>query len=120
MRSLSLVLLAMAVSVMSPLLAQQSDVPQGPITLEIVYYEFPQPPPTSCVAYSFNLTQAKDVSPGGQDCCIRDDTIEVYLDGCWIGTIDSRNGDPGTHPFTRVGPVTALPGGARGGPLQHR
>jgi hypothetical protein len=49
--------LAMALFAMSPLMAQQqSDVPQGPITQAIVNYSFPQPPPPSCVAYSFSLT----------------------------------------------------------------
>ena len=93
-----------------PLVAQQSDVVQGPIPQAIIYYDFPQPPPASCISYTFTLAEPKDVMPGGRDCCIRDDTIEVSLDGCLVGVINSRPGEYGTHPFTRVGPATALAG----------
>ena len=88
----------------------QNDTLQGPVPEVLQGINFAQPPPPSCVAYNFNVAVPTDVKPGGQDCCIRDDTVEVYVDQCLVGTIDSRGGADGTHPFTQVGPVTVLAG----------
>lgn len=32
-----------------------------------------------------------------RDCCIRDDVVEVYVDDCLLGSVDSRGGEDGTH-----------------------
>lgn len=39
-----------------------------------------------------------DVDIFAQDCCIRDDVVEIYIDGCLLATVDSRGGATGTHP----------------------
>lgn len=39
-----------------------------------------------------------DVDIFARDCCIRDDVVEIYVDGCRLATVDSRSGAFGTHP----------------------
>lgn len=43
----------------------------------------------------------RDVEIFLQDCCIRDDVVEVYVDDCFIARVDSQGGDFGTHPGER-------------------
>ena len=33
-----------------------------------------------------------DVDFFAQDCCMRDDVVEIYVDGCLLATVDSRAG----------------------------
>ncbi|MBY0478601.1 MAG: hypothetical protein K2Q24_13215 [Chitinophagaceae bacterium] len=51
----------------------------------------------SSVFYNFTLATASNVSVFLRDCCIRDDVVEVYVDGCLVATVDSRPGEFGTH-----------------------
>ena len=44
----------------------------------------------SSVFYDFTLVASSDVEITLQDCCIPDDVVEVYVDGCLIGSVDSR------------------------------
>lgn len=44
----------------------------------------------SSVFYDFTLAAAADVVIDLADCCIPDDVVEVYVDGCHIGDADSR------------------------------
>ena len=39
-----------------------------------------------------------DVDIFARDTVIRDDVVEIYVDGCLLATVDSRNGSEGTHP----------------------
>ena len=54
--------------------------------------------------------EGADVDVFAQDCCIRDDIVEIYVDGCLFATVNSIDGDPGTHPgethTVSVGPGT--------------
>jgi len=61
------------------------------------------------IIFSENLPssyfQTITAPPGGadveiflQDCCIRDDVVEVYVDDCFVARVDSQGGDFGTHP----------------------
>jgi hypothetical protein len=47
--------------------------------------------------WDFNLAVASGLDIFLQDCCIRDDVVEVYIDGCLVGVVDSRGGADGTH-----------------------
>ena len=42
------------------------------------------------VYYDFNLAAAADVVIDLADCCNPDDVVEVYVDGCLVGSVDSR------------------------------
>ena len=39
-----------------------------------------------------------DIDIFARDCCIRDDIVEIYVDGCLLATVDSIGGDWGSHP----------------------
>lgn len=60
------------------------------------YIEFGATVPSS-VLYNFSLATASDLEIFLKDCCIRDDVVEVYVDGCLVYTVDSRGGASGTH-----------------------
>lgn len=47
--------------------------------------------------YNFVLGADSDLDIFARDCCIRDDVVELWMDGCKIGEIDSRPGATGTH-----------------------
>lgn len=59
-----------------------------------IYFDFGSALPNSVF---FPLTGLTDWTVSGRDCCIRDDVVELYVNRCYIGTIDSRGGDFGTH-----------------------
>ncbi len=42
-------------------------------------------------------TNSVDVDIFAKDCCERDDVVEIYVDGCLVGSVDSRDGEWGTH-----------------------
>lgn len=65
--------------------------------------------PPSSVFYNFTLAAASDVAIFAQDCCIQDDVVEIYVDGCLIATVDSR-GYPGPGGYSETHTVT-LPAG---------
>jgi hypothetical protein len=44
----------------------------------------------SSVFYDFTLAEDADVLIELNDCCIPDDVVEVYVDGCLVGSVDSR------------------------------
>jgi hypothetical protein len=58
------------------------------------YFDFASALPNSVF---FPLAGNLDWEIGGRDCCIRDDVVELYINQCWIGEIDSRGGPDGTH-----------------------
>lgn len=51
----------------------------------------------STVSLEMVLAAPADLEIFAQDCCIRDDVVEIWVDGCLIATVDSRYGDWGTH-----------------------
>ena len=42
--------------------------------------------------------EGADVDIFVRDCCIRDDVVEIYVDGCLLATVSSIDGAWGTHP----------------------
>lgn len=52
----------------------------------------------STVTHNFTLATASNVAIFARDCCIRDDVVEIWVDGCLVATVDSRPGEFGTHP----------------------
>ena len=50
------------------------------------------------VFYNFNLAAASNVDIFAQDCCVRDDVVEIWVNGCLVATVDSRSGPWGSHP----------------------
>ena len=48
---------------------------------------------------AYTTTSHVDLTIGLRDCCVRDDVVEVRLNGCYVWTVDSRNGASGTHPW---------------------
>ena len=44
----------------------------------------------STVLYDFTLAAPADVVIDLADCCIPDDVVEVWVDGCLVGSVDSR------------------------------
>jgi hypothetical protein len=61
----------------------------------------------SSVFYNFTLAEVSDVVIFAQDCCIQDDVVELYVDGCLVATIDSRGS---TTAYSETHTVT-LPAG---------
>lgn len=59
------------------------------------------------VLYNFNLATASDVAIFAQDCCIQDDVVEIYVDGCLVATVDSRGQ---TGPYSETHTVTLRAG----------
>ena len=59
------------------------------------------------VFYNFTLAAPSDVVIFAQDCCIQDDVVEIYVDGCLVATVDSR-GKVG--PYSETHTVTLKPG----------
>jgi len=51
---------------------------------------------------SYTNTVPEELTIGLRDCCIRDDVVEVYVDGSHVGTVDSRNGPWGSHPWEYI------------------
>ena len=50
------------------------------------------------INYNFVLAAASDVAIFAQDCCVRDDVVEIWVDGCLKATVNSEPGAFGTHP----------------------
>jgi len=61
-----------------------------------IYFDFGGVLPAYHYVY-YSTPDPVDLTLGLRDCCIRDDVVEVRINGCYVWTIDSRNGDPGTH-----------------------
>jgi len=60
----------------------------------------------SSVFYNFTLAAAADVAIFTEDCCIQDDVVEVYVDGCLIATVNSV-GSPTPYSETHTVTLTA-------------
>ena len=63
-----------------------------------VYFEFGRDTP-SYRSFDYYAPFYQLLRIGARDCCIRDDVVQVYFDGVYIGTIDSRNGAHGSHQY---------------------
>lgn len=63
------------------------------------------------VLTTFHVTdpQGADVWIFAQDCCIRDDIVDVFIDGCLLDSVSSIPGADGTHPG-KDNPVSIRPG----------
>ncbi|MHC4173419.1 MAG: hypothetical protein ACYTBX_14680 [Planctomycetota bacterium] len=80
---------------------QQESFPTNPW----IYFVFPYAPYTYTIGYI--NTDPVDLTIGTRDCCILDDVVEIYVDGCLIGVHRSVDGirdayqtvslKPGTH-----------------------
>jgi len=79
------------------------------------YIVFPAVPPDSFnrprVFRTFTVTdpQGADVWIWSRDCCIRDDIVDVFVDGCLLDSVSSIPGAHGTHPG-KDNPVSVGPG----------
>lgn len=51
----------------------------------------------STVEVTLNLGDDADVKIFARDCCIEDDIVQVWVNDCLIGTINSVNGEPGEY-----------------------
>lgn len=71
--------------------------------------EFAQNPPSSVFRSITVPPEGADVAIFARDCCIRDDVVLVFVDGCRVGTVDSRGGPTGSHAGGTV--TVSLPGG---------
>ena len=72
------------------------DYLEGPVTENSISVTFASDLPDSKF-FTFTISENLDVEVGGRDCCIRDDVVQVYVDGCLWGSIDSGGGAWGTH-----------------------
>lgn len=80
---------------------QESDLPvSGEEPLKVTGAEsivFGEQVPTSVFRTVTTTDSCQDVEIFARDCCIRDDVVQIYVNGCRLGTVDSRGGDFGTH-----------------------
>jgi hypothetical protein len=72
--------------------AVESDTCQEEVFLVAswIYFEFPGPGTVKTISYS-NVADV-DLEIGTQDCCILDDVVEIYVDGCLVGVHRSVDG----------------------------
>ena len=108
---LLITVLAMPLTIGVPAIAAEEDTDIGPSAADGTYITFGATLPSS-VFVGYTATTNVDLTLGLQDCCIRDDVVEVYINGCYVFTVDSRNGGSGSHPWQyktfslRKGPYT--------------
>jgi hypothetical protein len=74
-------------------LAEEDVVPEGEVSAQVspgpdwTYIEFPYAPYSIFIKY--HNDDPVDLEIGTSDCCILDDIVEIYVDGCYIGTHDT-------------------------------
>ncbi|MFX1574484.1 MAG: hypothetical protein ACFFB0_17220 [Promethearchaeota archaeon] len=73
----------------------EDDILENPIE-NSVYFNFGADLPAYKYVSHF-AAYPERLTIGLRDCCIRDDVVEVSVDGNYIGTVDSRGGPDGTH-----------------------
>ena len=83
----------------------------APATTSTTYIVFDAITPTSIFrTVTVPANQHADIEIFARDCCIRDDIVVIFLGGCLLATVDSRNGEWGSHPgethTLSVGPGT--------------
>lgn len=62
------------------------------------YFDFGSSLP-SYKYFSYTTSVPGDLVIALRDCCIRDDVVEVRVDGVHVWTVDSRDGASGSHPW---------------------
>ena len=83
----------------SQVIADESDVACTIAANSSGSFSFGTPVPVDHHLYYSN-SACVDLTLGLRDCCIRDDVVEVRIDASsLLWTVDSRNGDYGTHPW---------------------
>lgn len=83
-----------------PVIAQDVVDEYGPRSAS-TYFVFGSDLPAYEYVY-FTTTIPIDLTLGLRDCCIRDDVVEVRINGCFVWTVDSSNGASGSHPWQYV------------------
>lgn len=93
---LLITVLAMPLTIGVPAIAAEEDQETGPVAADETYITFGATLPSS-VFVGYTAATNVDLTLGLRDCCIRDDVVEVYINGSYVFTVDSRNGASGSH-----------------------
>ena len=94
---LLITVVAVTLAIVVPAIAEEErDI--GPAAADGTYITFGSDLPSS-IFVAYTATTTVDLEIGLRDCCIRDDVVEVYINGSYVWTVDSRNGASGSHPW---------------------